>query len=87
MAEFGFYDIVEVLETTDATTLGVSGTRGVILGISEGENDTQFAVLIGDTTYMLCVSDLGQTGERVNPNAIYGGEAVIVPPEHYPKDQ
>lgn len=87
MTEFNFFEIVEVLETTHAAALGVSGTRGVVLGISEGENETRYGVLIGDESYMLAVEDMRHTGESVSPESIYSGESIRVPPEHYPEDE
>jgi hypothetical protein len=42
MTQIGLYDVVEVPGKADAAAFGVSGTRGVILGISAGENETQF---------------------------------------------
>ncbi|MDT0346037.1 Imm31 family immunity protein [Streptomyces litchfieldiae] len=75
MSDFDFYDVVDVLRTTCAAALGVGGARGVVLGISEGENGRMYAVFIGDTAYMLSPSDLVPTGERVDREAIYGGSA------------
>jgi hypothetical protein len=87
MSKFGYYDIVEILSTAHTAALGVSGTRGVILGISEGDTKTQYGVLIGDETYMLDIPDLRRTGERVDSKDFYEGESIQLPPERYPKDE
>jgi hypothetical protein len=84
MSDIGFYEIVNVLSSADAVALGVSNARGVVVGISGEANERQYAVLIGDRTFMLSPSDLVQTGESVDREAIYGGETIRVSPEHYP---
>jgi hypothetical protein len=75
-----------VLRTADAVALGVGNARGVVVGVSEEANERKYAVLIGDRTFMLGSSDLVQTGECVDREAVYGGEAVEVLPERYPED-
>ncbi|MEV1009721.1 hypothetical protein [Streptomyces sp. NPDC049881] len=87
MNEIEFYELVEVLKTADAASLGVSGTRGVIIGLSEGEMGKMYAVLIGDRTYTLGRSSLMRTGERVDPESIYAGDAVRVLPVRYPEEE
>ncbi|WP_159000958.1 hypothetical protein [Streptomyces sp. SBT349] len=87
MNEIPFYEVVEVLQTADSVSLGVSGNRGVVIGLSAGESEEVFAVLIGDRTYMLGRSSLMQTGERADPASIYAGDVVRVTPERYPDDE
>jgi hypothetical protein len=84
MNDIGFYEIVNVLSSADAAALGVSNARGVVVGISGEANERQYAVLIGDRTFMLSPSDLVRTGEHVDRQAIYGGETIRVSPERYP---
>jgi hypothetical protein len=67
----------------EAVALGVSNARGVVVGISGEANERKYAVLIGDRTFMLAPSDLIPTGHLVDRDAIYGGEAIQVSPEHY----
>jgi hypothetical protein len=66
--------------------LGIRSGRGIIVGISGEGSDRTYAVLIGDRTFMLHASDLIRTGERVDREAVYGGETIRVSPERYEDD-
>jgi hypothetical protein len=83
MSDIDFYEIVAVLRTEHAVALGVGNARGLVVGVSEEAAERNYAVLIGDRTFMLRSSDLVRTGERVDREAIYGGEALEVLPGRY----
>lgn len=86
MSAIAFYEIVAVLRTERAVALGVDDARGVVVGVSEEAGEPAYAVLVGDRTFMLGSADLARTGERVDREAVYGGEVVEVLPERYPDD-
>lgn len=83
MSDIEFYEVVEVLNSPAAVTLGVSGRRGIVLGVSEGANGKVYAVSVDDLIYMLNASDLSRTGERVTRESIYDGNVIKVPPRRY----
>jgi hypothetical protein len=84
VASIDFYEIVDVLTSPHTVTLGVQGGRGVVVGMADDGDEKSYAILIGSRTFMLGETDLARTGERVNREAIYGGESIRVLPERYP---
>jgi hypothetical protein len=83
VAKIDFYEIVEVLISSRAAELGVQGSRGIVVGVDDGDEES-YAILIGSRTFMLGETDLTRTGERVNRETIYDGESIQVHPEHHP---
>jgi hypothetical protein len=83
VSDIDFYEVVTVLTGPDATATGVSGSRGIVVGVSGTADDESYAVLIDGRTVMLGRSELARTGERVDREAIYGGETIQVSPQRY----
>jgi Immunity protein 31 len=84
LADIDFYEIVDVLASPRAVTLGIHDSRGVVVGVAGDGDEKSYAILVGSRTFMLDESDLARTGERVPREAIYGGESTRVFPERYP---
>jgi hypothetical protein len=87
MREIAFYEVVDVLSSPNAQALGVGNTPGVVVGISGEASERRYAVLVGDRTFMLDPSDLAPTGQSLDREAIYGGEAIAVSPQRYSNDE
>lgn len=83
MTDIDFYQVVEIQSSPATERLGVDSTHGVVVGISAGETERTYAVLVGQQTFMISPSDLVPTGESVTREAIYSGERVEVAPEKY----
>lgn len=85
MSEICFYEIVDVLASGHTAGLGIANARGIVVGMAEEAGKKTFAVLVADRTFSVEETDLSSTGERVEREAIYGGETVRVQPEQYPE--
>jgi hypothetical protein len=83
MDDIAFYEVVRILPSSAATSMGLSNSLGIILGMSVELGVKTYAVLVGSTTFMLSGSDLEQTGERVDRETVYGDQRIQVLPEDY----
>lgn len=73
-----FFDVVTLAETEHLRSLGVSGARGIVLGIAEEGGLTWYAVSVGGETYHVSSADVIATSERVDPGDIYDGTTIHV---------
>ena len=81
MNDLDFFDVVRILPSSEAVSMGVDDKVGIIVGVS-GESDSRhYAVLTGDETYMLSANSLERTGDRVDRNAVYEGQSIRIAPE------
>ncbi|MFC4852978.1 hypothetical protein [Actinophytocola glycyrrhizae] len=84
MSTIGFYEVVNIVDDVNTLALGLSGSSGVVVGISrEDGKEEQYAVLSEGWTFMLGLSSLVATGIRLDRNAVYDGDTLRIPPEDY----
>jgi hypothetical protein len=86
MSGIEFYDIVRILPTDAAMSLGVADALGIVVGISGEVGREAYAILVSGRTFMVESTDLARTGDRVRREAVYGGESIRVPAERYSGD-
>jgi membrane protein implicated in regulation of membrane protease activity len=67
-----YYSVVRVLRTTRTSDLRIDNLTGVIAGISDSGSHIEYAVLIGDTTWMVDSRDVVPTGEVLNRETSQG---------------
>ncbi len=77
------YSVVRVLRTSRTADLRIDNFTGVIAGISDSGSHIEYAVLIGDTTWMVDGSDVVPTGEVLTREALYDGSSARVEPQRY----
>lgn len=76
----GHFDEVEILDTPATRQLEISGERGIVVGVSQ-ENDEPFLAVAIDAfgrTVMLSATDVRATGRRVQRDQIYDGTSINV---------
>lgn len=84
MSVIDFYEVVNIVDDANTSALGLSGSTGVVVGISlDGGEKEQYAVLVRGQTYMLGLSSLVATGTRLDRNVVYSDDALQVSPEDY----
>jgi hypothetical protein len=77
------YSVVRVLRTSRTADLRIDNFKGVIAGISDSGSRIEYAVLIGDTTWMIDSSDVVPAGEVLTREALYDGSSVRAEPQRY----
>lgn len=89
MAKLDFYAEVHIRDAPATTALGIAGSTGAILGISEGPHGTSYAITVDgkDETFMVAEPDLVPTGKHFTREDFYSGVSLGVPPERYTDDE
>jgi hypothetical protein len=82
-----FFDVVRILSSPEAVSMGVDNELGIVVGISGDPDSRHYAVLAHGETFMLSAHSLERTGERVDRNTVYEGQSIRVAPQRYADDK
>lgn len=83
MSNPDFFDVVRILPSPEAASMGVENELGIVVGISDGPDSRHYAVLARGETFMLSVHSLEPTGDHVDRDTVYDGQSIQVTPERY----